>query len=72
MAVLVAVHNTPFGDIVDTEDDLLRGAEIALTLARRGPAGTVGRVDRAALIRARQGRKRRRGRSCFRRSSAPR
>jgi predicted signal transduction protein with EAL and GGDEF domain len=37
----------------DTEDDLLRGAEIALTLARRGPAGTVGRVDRAALIRAR-------------------
>jgi len=37
----------------DTGDDLLRGAEIALTLARRGPAGTVGRVDRAALVRAR-------------------
>lgn len=37
----------------DTEDDLLRGAEIALTLARKGPAGTVGRVDRAALTRAR-------------------
>ncbi|MFN8721608.1 MAG: putative bifunctional diguanylate cyclase/phosphodiesterase [Rhodospirillales bacterium] len=44
-----AVFPTDF----DTEDDLLRGAEIALTLARRGPAGTVGRVDRAALIRAR-------------------
>jgi predicted signal transduction protein with EAL and GGDEF domain len=37
----------------DAAEDLMRGAEIALTLARKGPAGTVGRVDRAALKHAR-------------------
>jgi len=42
-----------FPNDFDTADDLLRGAEIALTLARKAPAGTVGRVDRAALMRAR-------------------
>jgi len=56
MAVVLAVHNTPFGDIVDTEDDLqplvdsvFRGARRAVTLVAAAMA--TAEFDAAALER---------------------
>jgi len=56
MAVVLAVHNTPFGDIVDTEDDLqplvdsmFRGARRAVTLV--AAAAATAEFDAAALER---------------------
>jgi argininosuccinate lyase len=58
MAIILAVHNTPFGDIVDTEDDLqplvatmFRDALRAVTLvaaAMRGAAFDVARLEARA------------------------
>ena len=40
-AILTAVHNTPFGDIVDTEDDLQ--PLVFVDVQGRGPGGAAGR-----------------------------
>jgi len=54
-AIVLAVHNTPFGDIVDTEDDLqplvsrmFRDAARAVTLVAAAMAGATFDVDRLA------------------------
>ena len=60
-AILLAVHNTPFGDIVDTEDDLqplvsldVQGRDARGAARRRGDGD--GAVRRRAAGRARAGR----------------
>ena len=58
-AIMLSVHNTPFGDIVDTEDDLQPlVASMFRDGASRGDAGRCGDADRRVRRRTPRGARR--------------